>query len=190
MSDGPHRSLPLRPRWKRVAECADKDVFSEDTARQWLDAAIHADFSAEVSDQLIKGLRAIFCDSDQASFLPVPCDDVENLRLLTNGTPLASLVVDCAVAVASAGQVGEAALDVALTDAVQELVERNRRGMEEHYRRESGPRRSGHFKDRINSIQNGHSASAVVSQIMSGAKARVTRRPPKQSGIEDGVPLQ
>lgn len=190
MSDGPHRSLPLRPRWKRVAECADKDVFSEDTARQWLDAAIHADFSAEVPDQLIKGLRAIFCESDQASFLPVSCDDVENLRVLTNGTPLANLVVDCAAAAASAGQVGEAALDTAMTDAVQELVERNRRGMEEHYRRESGPRRSGHFKDRINSIQNGHSASGVVKQIMSGAKARVTRRPPKQSGIEDGVPLQ
>lgn len=189
MSDGPHRSLPLRPRWKRVAECADKDVFTEDTARQWLDAAIHADFSAEVSDQLMNCLRAIFCESDQASFLPVSCDEIENL-LLTNGTPLANLVVDCAVSVASAGQVGEAALDLAMTDAVQELVERNRRGMEEHYRRESGPGRSGHFKDRINSIQKGHSASGVVSQILSGAKARVTRRPPKQSGIEDGVPLQ
>lgn len=190
MSDGPHRSLPLRPRWKRVAECADKDVFSEDAARQWLDAAIHADFSAEVPDQLMKGLRAVFCESDQASFLPVSGDDVEYLRLLTNGTPLANLVVDCAVAVASAGQVGEAALDVAIYDAAQELVERNRRGVEEHYRRESGPRRSGHFKERINSIQSGHSVSGVVSQIMSGAKARVTRRPPKQTGIEDGVPLQ
>ena len=44
MSDGPHRSLPMRPDWRKFAEYANNKNFARDQVRDAVVAAVEKDF--------------------------------------------------------------------------------------------------------------------------------------------------
>ena len=50
MSDGPHRSLPLRPGWKRTAERADTPAYEATEVTRAASRALEDDWRAEVPD--------------------------------------------------------------------------------------------------------------------------------------------
>ena len=63
MSDGPHRSLPMRPAWKKLAERADKAAFSAEEVRDALPAALAEDWRKEIPDSIVWKVREILSDS-------------------------------------------------------------------------------------------------------------------------------
>ena len=56
MSDGPHRSLPMRRPWKTVAECADNAAFEVDEIREAIVPALEQDCRREMRREFLDGL--------------------------------------------------------------------------------------------------------------------------------------
>lgn len=187
MSDGPHRSLPLGRRWKKVAECLDNGSVPLDDVCMRLDAALLSDFAA-LPPILMAAMRRLFCDDGQGSFAATN-GDIENFRALTDGSSLGGLIVDCAISALSSNLVGEAALTSALSDASQEWMDRHCRGMDEHYQRKTGAVRAAEFKSRVIEMQNGYSLPQVARRLVEGGKAMVVKPPKKRSGLDEGVGL-
>jgi hypothetical protein len=50
MSDGPHRSLPMRLGWKRVAECGDNRAFVSEEVSEAIVPALEQDCHAEMAE--------------------------------------------------------------------------------------------------------------------------------------------
>ncbi len=59
MSDGPHRSLPMRRRWQLVAERADKRSYTVAEISDALVPALEQDCRDELSPEFIAGLRRV-----------------------------------------------------------------------------------------------------------------------------------
>lgn len=187
MSDGPHRSLPMGRRWKKLAECLDNPSFSTEDLRERRDAALLGEFAREVPDLMMAGLRNILCESEQGTlFAPTGCE-IENLRLLSDGSPIGGLLLDCAIDAVNSGHIGEAAFSAACSDTASELLERHSRGMAEHYQREAGAKRAAHFQSRLDSLHDGNSMANLTSRITQGGRAMVIRPPTRHTGLEDGV---
>ena len=189
MSDGPHRSLPMGRRWKKLAECLDNASFSTDDVRERRDSAILGEFRREVSETLTSGLREILCSSDQGSLFSPSGDEIENLRSHANGSPVGNLLLDCAIEAVNSGQSGEAALSAACGEAANEILDRHARGMAEHYQCEAGAKRASHFQSRLGTIQDGRSMATLVDRIVQGGRAMVIRAPTRHTGLNEGVPF-
>ncbi len=189
MSDGPHRSLPMGRRWKKLAKWADNRSFSVDDLCELRDSAIMGEFKREVSDMLMSELRDILSSSGQGSLFAPSSDEIENLRMYACGSPVGNLLLDCAIDAVNAGASGEAALAAACNETANEIFNRHGRGMAEHYQRETGAKRASHFQSRIQSVQNGRSMDALVKCIVQGGRAMVIRAPTQRTGLDEGVGL-
>lgn len=187
MSDGPHRSLPMGRRWKKLAECLDNPSFSTMDLRERRDAALLGEFAREIPDLMMAGLRNILCESEQGTLFAPTGGEIENLRLLSDGSPVGGLLLDCAIDAVNSGHIGEAAFSVACSDTASELLERHSRGMAEHYQREAGAKRAAHFQSRLDSLHDGNSMANLTSRIAQGGRAMVIRPPTRHTGLEDGV---
>jgi len=187
MSDGPHRSLPMGRRWKKLAECIDNALFSDEEVLERRDAAVLGEFSREIPDALMTSLRHILCESDQGSLFAPSGEEIENLRMQANGSPIGSLLIDCAIDAVDSGKTGEAALASACSEAANEILDRHARGMEEHYQRETGAKRASHFASRVGAILDGRQMSDLTSRLVQGGRAMVIRAPTRHTGLDDGV---
>jgi len=187
MSDGPHRSLPMGRRWKKLAECLDNGLFSVDDVRDRRDSAILGEFAREVPDALMGSLRDILCSSDQGSLFAPSGDEIENLRMQANGSPVGNLLLDCTIDAVNSGQTGEAALAAACGETANEILDRHARGMAEHYQRKTGAKRASDFQSRLGSIQDGRSMDSLVNRLVQGGRAMVIRAPVRHTGLDDGV---
>jgi hypothetical protein len=176
-------------RWKKLAECLDNASFSMDDVRERRDSAILGEFTREVSEALISGLREILCSSDQGSLFSPSGDEIENLRSQANGSPVGNLLLDCAIEAVNSGMSGEAALSAACVEAANEILDRHARGMAEHYQRQAGVKRASHFHSRLGTIQDSRSMEGLVDRIVHGGRAMVIRAPTRHTGLDDGVRL-
>ena len=187
MSDGPHRSLPMGRRWRKLAECIDNASFTLEEVCERRDAAVLGEFSREVPDTLMSDLRNILCSSDQGSLFAPSGDEIETLRMQANGSPAGNLLLDCAIDAVNSGVVGEAALSSAYQETANEILDRHARGMAEHYQRETGAKRAAHFQARIGTILHQQSITDLTSRLVQGGRAMVIRAPTRHTGLDDGV---
>ena len=56
MSDGPHRSLPMRPSWRKVGERCDKRAY---TAEEISHPALERDCRDDMPPEFLRGVRRI-----------------------------------------------------------------------------------------------------------------------------------
>lgn len=89
MSDGPHRSLAMRRRWKLVAERADKRSYTVGDITDAVVPALEQDCRAEMSPAFIAGLRRV---AEEPSLFP-DAARFESLRPLA-GSGIARSVLD------------------------------------------------------------------------------------------------
>jgi hypothetical protein len=91
MSDGPHRSLPMRPHWRHLAQRAAQGAFPPDQVCEALPYALKRD----ILEAPIKGVRDIMSGD---SLLPeLRVEQLEALRESCRGSAPANLLIDCAV---------------------------------------------------------------------------------------------
>lgn len=76
MSDGPHRSLPMKPGWKRVAERCDKGAFSAEEIGRAIVPALQRDCQEEMTPEFLARIRDMFQAPEQYLF-----DDAVRCRL-------------------------------------------------------------------------------------------------------------
>ena len=67
MSDGPHKSLGMRPGWKKFAKRADKAAYEPDQVEEALPDALGDDWRAERCGELVDEIRAALDDGRQRS---------------------------------------------------------------------------------------------------------------------------
>ena len=68
MSDGPHRSLPMRRPWKTVAECADTPAFEVEEIREAIVPALEHDCRREMRREFLDGLCRVCSDQEASLF--------------------------------------------------------------------------------------------------------------------------
>ena len=94
MSDGPHRNLPLKRRWKKVAEVAGTPAFSLDEVCDEIGSALSVDYKQYVSRRLRSEMQSL--ESPNISFL-FPESKLELLRQRRDteaGCVLGTLILD------------------------------------------------------------------------------------------------
>lgn len=186
MSDGPHRSLPLRKHWKDLAERAAKSAFSVPEVCEALPVALGRDFLIDVpfeaiAEAMVAGTQSALFDEDRAQRL-------DALRSLCRGSVTGNLVIDCAMEIVSRGAAGPDALVAAVTAALNEHSRGTFRSMEEHYQREGSPRSAEFLRRRLEQARSSTDMGRLAHEIISERGSLVTSLT-KHRGLDEGPAL-
>jgi hypothetical protein len=184
MSDGPHRSLPMRRHWKDLAERSAKAAFSPDQVSEALPHAL----KKEILAAPIKEIRDIM--GSDTLFSELRIERLDALRQ-THRSAAATHVIDCAIAAAASGLTGEAGTHAALQNALQDTTRNALRGIEEHYQREASSRSAGYVRTRLDAARQQLDCGALAQQLMASGTPPSPRSItlPRQSGVDEGPPL-
>ncbi|GLQ36789.1 hypothetical protein GCM10007908_04090 [Rhizobium albus] len=185
MSDGPHRSLNMRPHWKTTAQWAANLAHTAEEVSSALEHAIKKD----ILEAPIAAMREIM--NSDTLFPELRIEQLEALRARHPRSSAANSLIDCAVEVAANGGTGEAGAVAALAAAVEDQVRAPLRGIDEHYQREADARASRNVRRRLDEAMAKIDCFGVARELLA------PQRPPsrrslelrRQSGIEEGPPL-
>jgi superfamily II RNA helicase len=180
MSDGPHRSLPMRPGWKRVAERAYNRNFDPNQITEAVLSALAKDCRMELSDTFLSSLRGIYDTllKDNLS------SQLEALRGVA-GPGLGRSVLDHAIHQSAAGATATA--EQALASALVDRNSRCARQVDELYRRALKNRSTIDMRARIE--QAGGGIAGLARQVLKMEPKTTRRTPPKHQDLDDGVAL-
>jgi hypothetical protein len=183
MSDGPHRSLPMRPRWKRVAECGDNHAFAPDEVSRALLPALEQDCRDEISPQFITSFRELY----QSLFKDHLGEELEALRPAA-GCGIGGTILDYAIQLAANDENGFDAPTKAMTSALIDRAAKGARQVEEHYCRESTAPRGQGVRSRIEqAISDSSPAIEGLSRKILNLDSEPSAPATKQQGLDDGV---
>lgn len=188
MSDGPHRSLPMRRAWKRVAEWADNPAFKGEEVCKAIISALERDCRGEMSTEFLTRLSDV-CNGQAISLFKNPLGlELETLRG-DAGCGIGRVVLEFAIQVSDGEVSGADIPSRAVMDALTDRAARNARQVEEHYCRESTVRRAGRVRERIERGADRASVEGLARGILKREPGRLDRPSIKHEGLDDGVRL-
>ena len=187
MSDGPHRSLPMRRHWKDLAERAAKAAYSADQVCEALPYALKKDFR----EAPLEAVRDILGGGKQGSLFPNErIEQLEAVRQTCRGSATGNILVDCAIAAVGGGLIGDAAFQNTLENACEEQARSGFRSVEEHYQREESARSARYVRDRLDAARRQCDFKAIASDFMLSAKPpRDALRLPRHTDLDEGPAL-
>jgi hypothetical protein len=188
MSDGPHRSLPMRRRWKRVAESADNKAFEREEIRNAIIPALEQDCMKEMSPEFLSNLRAVCSGQEGSLFKNEVGPQLESLRDAA-GSGIGRVVLDHAIQISASEKIERDIAGKALTNALTDRAARGARQVEEHYCRESTKPRANRVRERIEQAISHPDMEGLARQILTGKRDRSPRPSIKRQGLDDGVKL-
>ncbi len=192
MSDGPHRSLPLRHGYQRVAAWAYKPAFSVNQIGEAAESALLRDVAIEVSPT-IKSLLAIVDGQDLLSLASSMNDQLDRLRVDPAVDTLAANAVEGAQMALREGYGGLVALEKGLASALAERLAAAGRAMEEHYLVKAGPGACQQMRRRMNEtithMTNSGTFDRMTKSILGDRSVSVARTPTVYDGVDQGVPF-
>lgn len=187
MSDGPYKSLPMAPWWKKVAQAAENSAHSPKELRDLLVEAAARDIRKSLPSSLV---REVFnaLESSASDLFGDPKSALAGLEDSAVG-PMARMFIDalarqCTRDVGDPGSaVSKAIAEIASVGALCGL-----RQVEEHYRREAKPSSSDAVRGRLFEAQR--SADFSVFRVDRNTGTVDSFCPvAKKSGLDDGVDL-
>ena len=184
MSDGPHRSLPMKRHWKKFAERLENSSYTpEEIDEAWL-SALKKDFRepplSEIRTILVgNGQRPLFKENLAAQ--------LDSVRQSCRGSAVGNTLIDCAIAADANGMVGNSAFHHALTSTLEAHVRSHYRQIEEHYYRKS-PVKCPPVRERLHEAYNRFSCASFASELMS-PQSSIGHQLPKRTGIDEGPQL-
>lgn len=189
MSDGPYRSLPMSPKWKRAAKCAFLPSFSSPEISEALQQAAERDCRAELSEGLVRKVTALVMGPDEpALFRDSAVADLDALHRICASTMEHGLVKN-AIDALHDGLIGQVALQQAAEASVSDRLLAGSRQIEEHMHRETSDSRARDTRARINEAYNGVDLSGVARILLRAPNAPALTQRAIYSGIDDGAPL-
>lgn len=190
MSDGPYRSLEMRPCWKKVAQFADEAAFASDDISGPTTAALREEWNSHITDELSIGIRGILGDKQTLLFQNQSApDQIEALRPLTIGHGLSQVLLDCAYRQASNGSSGTDAVIRAVVQALAIWGSRIARQIEEHYFRKSTMQRANRVRTKIEQGINDSCNAQFARTLLKIGDSPSPRKSARKTGLDDGVPL-
>lgn len=189
MSDGPHRSLPMRRPWKELAKRGDQLTYDSEQVAEAAAGALVSDFRNEVKWSLIDTMKSIFSGKDNSLKLPeLALQELENAKALAAGSVFGRNVVAWGIELINEGRFGMDALYEAIGLAAKMRGFANARSVEEHFLRESDQRRASHVSNRLNSAIASLSESKLGA-MLANPQTGHAKSSRKKTDIDDGVPL-
>ena len=181
MSDGPHRSLPMRRHWKDFAAQSAKAAFSPDEVSKALPHAL----KKEILEAPIREIREIMGGS---LFPEMRIERLDALRQAHRGSAAATHVIDCAVEATARGLTGEAGTHAAVKNAIEDTTRDALRGIEEHYQRETSSRSAGYVRTRLDAARQQLDYDALTRELLSPDKPPSPRSVtlPRHTGVDEG----
>lgn len=188
MSDGPHRSLPMRRGWKMVAERADKAAFESAEVCAAIVYALEDDCRSEMPQEFVRGLRNVCADQEGRLFKQdvVPC--LETLREEA-GSGFGRVVLEHAIREAASGSTGMTIAEKAVNLALIDRAARCSRQVEEHYCRESSMPRANKVRGRIEQAIGAADVAGVARKFLNPEAKKATAQSLRREGLDDGVRL-
>lgn len=184
MSDGPHRSLPMRRWWKQAACRADNSAFDVADCAAAIVVALERQWAEEVRPSFEKGLK----DAHEEPGLFSPAEAFY-LKKLNPETPLERGVLDNVAVLSPEEAAGVNAICTALVNALANEASRGVRQIEEHYLRESGPRRASRERERLDEAIAHADIDGLSRRLLQPDRPRAAPLLKKKSGLDDGVTL-
>lgn len=186
MSDGPHRSLPMRRHWKKFAERAATRSYSLDEVAAVIPGALVNDFK----DTPLNQVRDILLGDSQRSLFPRNCaDQLEELRGTCRGSTVGNMFLDCAIEANAIGLTGDSAINAAAKNALEAYARGICRQIEEHYRRKK-PGSELNVRNRLSAACEQVSFASFATEMMSGnSGGRGKLLVMKHTGIDEGPQL-
>ena len=185
MSDGPYKSLLMRPAWKRVAKYAQNHAFAPHEVAQSIVPALERDCHVEMTPVFLQSFRSVY---DQESlFRDHSQSQLEGLRGLA-GSGIGRVVIDFALHdLNNAKGAGNLAV-AALTDALCDRAARSARHIEDHYCRNSATGLGHTARAKIDAAIGiaKPAVEALARKLLSDRSAPLSRVA-KQTGLDDGV---
>lgn len=188
MSDGPHRSLPMPPCWKRVAERCANPAFSADEITKALIPALKQDCQSELTPALIDGIRNICDDQGMSLFKDDPRARFEALRPIA-GCGLGGTVLDNVMELSPSAAARVDDLASAMAAALEDWAARRSRQIEEHYYRKSTAPRALNTRARLDQSIATSSLAALAREILKLDAKPTARQTVRMQGLDDGVRL-
>lgn len=188
MSDGPHRSLPMRRSWKRVAECADNRAFDAIEIQQAIGAALEQDCRGEMSRDFLDRMSRICRDEENSLFKGQARPKLEALRPEA-GPGIGHVILDHAIRLAANGT---AAGEIPMEATKRGLIDRGARcarQVDEHYCRKSTQARAYKVRERVEQGLKGSHLDSVARRVLNGEPGKSSRQPTRKQGLDDGVKL-
>jgi len=188
MSDGPHRSLPMRRPWKTVAECADNAAFEVEEIREVILPALENDCRREMRREFLDDLRRVCADQEALLFKTDMRPVLEGLRRTAN-VGMERLVLDHAIHAAANGTSGRRVAEKAVGQALTDRGASGVRQVEEHYLRKSTARRAHNVRGRMEQAISGADIDTAARRLLDGRQKNGGLKPSKRQGLDDGVKL-
>lgn len=186
MSDGPHRSLPMRRHWKNLAERAAKAAYSADEVCEALPVALQRD----LREAPLTAIRDILSGDQGSLFANNEIERLDAVRQASTRSAACNVVIDCAIQAVSGGLTGEAAYRATLENACEAQVRSQFRSVEEHYHREASARSARYVRDRLDAARQQCDFKTIASRFMSGAQSpRGAAHLPRHTGLDEGPNL-
>jgi len=188
MSDGPHRTLPMRRPWKTVAECADNGAFEVEEIRGTILPALENDCRREMRREFLDSISRICADQEASLFKTDIRPALEGMRRTAN-VGMECLVLDHAIRTAANGTSGRGVAEKALSQALKDRGASGIKQVEEHYLRKSNAKRAHNVRNRMEQAVTGADTDSVARGLLDGRQKNAAPKPPKRQGLDDGVKL-
>jgi hypothetical protein len=188
MSDGPYKSLPMPPAWKRVAKRAANPTFAPGEICEALLPALERDWRDEVPPELVQGIDHVL-GGPRPLFKDENIQQLESLRPITSAHGFGQDVLDCAIQLAIDGEGGPKTVEAAVANALAVRASRGAHQVEEHYLRSSQAPRAQDVRARIDEGIRSAPLTDLARQLLNRDSRPVPRNATKQQGLDNGVPL-
>lgn len=186
MSDGPHKSLPLKRHWKELAKRAATAAYSPSEVLEALVPAVQRDFG----DTPLEQIKEILAGSMQLSFfVEERIAQLEAVRSAHRGCVAADTLIDCAINAVELNLTGDTAYKTALKNAMHDHVLGYCHSIEEHYIREDESN-AVNVRERLRAACASCSFEDITDKLMVNSRpSRSELLLPKRDGADDGPPL-
>lgn len=185
MSDGPHRSLPMKRNWRSVAERADNPSFAVEEIGNAMVPALAGDCRDELSPGFIDNIRETVEEQERLLIK----DDIRSLAHALRpeaGAGIGRRLIEIVALVSSADAPDLTALVRAMKAALAERAARCIRQIEEHYLRKSSASRANDVRARLEQAIASASLDVLARQILKIDDSRPARASAKRDGLDEG----
>jgi hypothetical protein len=186
MSDGPHKSLPMKPKWRSVAERAYNPAFGIDEISTAMLPALAGDCHDEMSPRFVESLRSL-CEHHETTLPHINdlSERVENLRREA-GNGMGRRVLEHVERFAAKEGVTINTAVNAIECAGAERLAKSNRQIEEHTLRNGNVPRANDVRSRLEQATATTALTSLARQVLRLEDTGTARSSAKRDGLDEG----
>ena len=186
MSDGPHKSLPLRSYWRTCAERAAHEAYSIEQVSEALLFALKEDLR-EAPLATVRDILGV--DEQQSLFCDEKLEKLEVLRQTHPPSLVATTFIDCAMEAVDNGLTDDTAYRSALENAFDSHARSGCRSVEEHYLRKASSQKARFIRDRLTDARRRCNFKGLVDELVTSGTPPPRNKLPRRTGLDEGPRL-